>query len=382
LSNGVGKTKLRIGELLIEKGVLNEDQLHTALAEQKKTGMKLGRTLIALGYVEENELLSLISHQLRIRFIDLRTVRPKPEVVKLLAETHARRLRAIVLEDRGKDLLVGMSDPVDVAAYDELARILKRRLQLAVVRETDLLKLVDRVYRRTEEISSLAVELDDDLSESAFDLASLADETTAEETPVVRLLQSLFEDGVRANASDIHIEPDESFLRIRQRIDGVLQEQVVKERRVASALVLRLKLMASLDISERRRPQDGRFNIKLENRSIDVRLSTMPVQNGESVVMRLLNQSEGSPSLDDLGMPEEARTDPGHGPDGKRKDHDAVWGAERAQPAREKDHHRGGSCRVPPVPNQPGAGQPQDRSHLCQGSARGPEAGSGHPHGR
>jgi MSHA biogenesis protein MshE len=123
------------------------------------------------------------------------------------------------------------------------------------------------------------------------------------DAPVVRLLQTLFEDAIQAGASDIHIEPDESVLRIRQRIDGVLQEQVMKERRIASALVSRLKLMAALNISERRLPQDGRFNVRVRERSIDVRLSTMPTLHGESVVMRLLDQSQGLLSLAEVGMP-------------------------------------------------------------------------------
>ena len=125
------------------------------------------------------------------------------------------------------------------------------------------------------------------------------------DAPVVKLLQSIFEDAVQIRASDIHIEPDENVLRIRQRVDGVLQEQIMKERRIAPALVLRLKLLSGLDISEKRLPQDGRFTLKVKGRKIDVRLSTMPITNGESVVMRLLDQTEGATKLDNVGMPAE-----------------------------------------------------------------------------
>jgi len=128
------------------------------------------------------------------------------------------------------------------------------------------------------------------------------------DAPVVKLLQSLFEDAVQIQASDIHIEPDENVLRIRQRVDGVLQEHVMDEIRIAPSLVLRLKLMANLDISEKRLPQDGRFTIRIQDHIIDVRMSTMPVQYGESVVMRLLDQSTGILKLDDLGMPLDIRS--------------------------------------------------------------------------
>lgn len=174
-----------------------------------------------------------------------------------------------------------------------------------MVRESELLSTIDLVYRRTEEIASLAEELEDELGDDAFDLADLSAESESTEAPVVKLLQTLFEDAVQARSSDIHIEPDETVVRIRQRVDGVLQEQVMKEKRVNAALVLRLKLMAGLNISEKRLPQDGRFNIRVKGRSIDVRISTMPVQYGESVVMRLLDQSQGMLNLDATGMPAE-----------------------------------------------------------------------------
>lgn len=197
-----------------------------------------------------------------------------------------------------------MADPLDIFAYDELVRVLKQPIKQAVVRESELLNTLDLVYRRTDEIASLAEELEDELGDDAFDLADLSAESESADAPVVKLLQTLFEDAVQARSSDIHIEPDESVVRIRQRVDGgVLQEQVMKEKRVNAALVLRLKLMAGLNISEKRLPQDGRFNVRVKGRSIDVRVSTMPVQYGESVVMRLLDQSQGMLDLQGTGMP-------------------------------------------------------------------------------
>jgi MSHA biogenesis protein MshE len=207
-----------------------------------------------------------------------------------------------VLEDRGQDYLVAMADPTDIYALDEIQGKLNKPVSQAIVRESALLENFDLVYRRTEEISALASELGQDLSETATDLNELL-QTEMTDAPVAKLLQSIFEDAVQVGASDIHIEPDQHVIRIRQRVDGVLYEQVMQETQIAPAVVVRLKLMCGLNISEKRLPQDGRFHVLVNNRDIDVRLSTMPVQYGESVVMRLLDQTKGALDLEQLGMP-------------------------------------------------------------------------------
>jgi len=247
-------------------------------------------------------MLDSLARQLRLERINLERYDYDPDLVRRLPETQARRFRAIVLADNNDEMLVGIADPTDIFAYDELSRYLKKPIRLAVVSERQLLEAVDRVYRRTTEISHLAEELGQELSASDYDTEALGDVDEESEVPVARLLKSIFEDAVQARASDIHIEPDDQVLRIRQRVDGVLHEQVMNEKRIVPALVLRLKLMADLDISERRLPQDGRFNIRVKGHSMDVRLSTMPVQHGESVVMRLLDQSNALLSLEQLGM--------------------------------------------------------------------------------
>lgn len=294
--------KIRIGDLLIAHKVISQEQLNAALADQKKSGRKLGRVLIENGFISEDQLLQFLSQQLNIPYIDLKRYHYKPETVRLIPEAHARRFRAIALEDTREALLVGLADPTDIFAYDELSRVLRRPLRLAVVKEAELLKTVDRVYRKTEEISGLAQELEQELASQAVNLDELAAAEGLTDAPVVKLLQSMFEDAVQVNASDIHIEPDEKELRIRFRIDGVLRVQTTADRRIANALVSRVKLMANLDISEKRLPQDGRTNVRVRDRNIDVRLSTMPVQYGESVVMRLLNPF-GTITLEQIGMP-------------------------------------------------------------------------------
>lgn len=295
--------KLRLGDLLLQNKVISEAQLKMALDEQKRCGKRLGDIFVDLGFIGEEKLLKLLSEHLQVPFVDLKHFNFDNDLIQKLPEAKARRFRALVLANENNGLLVGMADPMDLYAIDELQRHLNSPVYPAVIKEGELLQTLDTVYRRTEEISNIASELEDELGEHVdFDLDTLTADAGAADAPVVRLLQSIFEDAVQVKASDIHIEPDETVLRVRQRIDGVLHEQVMKEKRVAQALVLRLKIMSSLDISEKRIPQDGRFNIKVKDKSIDVRLSTMPVQHGESVVMRLLDQSEGIKPFNDLGL--------------------------------------------------------------------------------
>ncbi|MCL4681924.1 MAG: Flp pilus assembly complex ATPase component TadA [Rhodocyclaceae bacterium] len=295
--------KFRLGEILVQQNLLSQEQLQASLEEQKKTGRKLGRVFVDKGFVTEEQISEAIARQINAPYINLKYYNIKPAVVRLLPEAQARRFRALALEERDNGVRVGFADPTDLFAYDEVARLLKREIDIAVVTESQLLETVDRVYQRTEEISGLAKELTAELGEGAIDLGVLALTPGLEEAPVVKLLQSVFEAATQVRASDIHIEPQERALVIRFRVDGVMHVQTEADMKIASALVLRLKLMSGLDISEKRLPQDGRFNVKVRNAAIDVRISTMPTQYGESVVMRLLNQGAGMLRLEHLGMP-------------------------------------------------------------------------------
>ncbi len=297
------RKRVRIGDLLVEQKLISEAQLQAALAEQKKSGRKLGRVLIENGFIGEETLLQLLSEQLEIPFVDLSRFELDPQLVTRLPETHARRYRALVLKETPTGLLVGMGDPTDIFAYDELVRILRQPVQLAVVKESELLQNIDRIYQHADRLQSLASEVGQDIADNAFDLGAMSRGTDQSDAPVVRLIQTVFEDAVRAEASDIHIEPDEDVLRIRRRIDGVLHEQIMDDKRIASAVVSRLKLMAEVDISEKRLPQDGRFSLKVGDKHIDVRLATIPTRSGESVVMRLLDHGNAIRRLDQLGMP-------------------------------------------------------------------------------
>ena len=300
--------KIRLGDLLVQQKLISQDQLKFALDEQKRSGRKLGRVLVDNAYVSEDQISEALAKQLNIPFINLKYYTVNLEIVRRLSESQVRRFRALVLEDRNGALLVGMADPTDLFAFDELARLLRRDMDLAVVTEGQLLETIDRVYRRTEEITGLARELSDDLGDSYVDFGKLTDTVGLEEAPVVKLLQTMFNDATQVRASDIHIEPQEKHLHIRFRIDGMLHLQTEADSKISPSLVLRLKLMSGLDISEKRLPQDGRFNVRVRDQAVDVRISTMPTQYGEAVVMRLLNQSSDALSLEKLGMPPDMLT--------------------------------------------------------------------------
>ncbi|GGI87872.1 GspE/PulE family protein [Shewanella gelidii] len=299
------KLKMRLGDLLVQELIITESQLQQALSQQRTSGRKLGYTLIELGSITEEQLLQFLSQQLNIPYLDISKRAISPDVVGLLPEVQARRYRALVVEDRGDSALIAMSDPADLQALDNIeAQLAPRTIELAVVPEQQLLEAFDNLYRLTGEIAEIAGKLEEEYAaDDMFDLASLTESDSDNETTVVRLLQTIFEDAVKMRASDIHIEPGEKVLRIRQRIDGQLQETVLQEVNIAAALVLRLKLMSGLDISEKRLPQDGRFHMEVKGHKIDVRMSTMPIYHGESVVMRLLDQSAGLLTLNETGMP-------------------------------------------------------------------------------
>ncbi len=294
--------KIRLGDLLTEKKIITQEQLDDALKEQKTNRQRLGKLLINLGYVDEKQLLQLLAEQLQIEFIDLVHFKINTKVVHYLDEMSARRLRALVIDEKEGQYLVVMADPTDLDKFDQLQEKLAKPVQICAAIESEIVSNIDSLYRSTSEISSLAEELEGELSEQDFDLPGLNDNLSNEDAPVAKLLQSLFDEAIKMKASDIHIEPDANVLRVRLRVDGQLQEQVIKETRIVPALVLRLKLMCGLDISEKRKPQDGRFRIRARGHEVDIRLSTMPIQHGESVVMRLLDQNSGLLSLDQTGM--------------------------------------------------------------------------------
>ncbi|WP_107852422.1 GspE/PulE family protein [Oceanimonas marisflavi] len=296
------KLTKRLGELLIDHGVITPAQLDVVLQKQRQEGGRMGAVLVQMGILSERELLGFVAEQLDIPLLDLNKTEIKPEAVKVLSEVYARRYRALVIDADDVQARVVLADPADLDTQDAIGNLLApREVHLAVAPHSQMLALYDQLYRRTDAIASLAGQLHEEhgTSRSVIETAGLEDN----DATVARLLNSLFEDALQVGASDIHIEPDHKVIRLRMRVDGLLQETELKEVAIAPALVSRLKLMAGLDISERRLPQDGRFELTIKNNPVDVRMATMPVQYGEAVVLRLLDQSGGARSLEQAGMP-------------------------------------------------------------------------------
>jgi MSHA biogenesis protein MshE len=296
--------KIKIGDLFLDNGSITEAQLKQALVHQKINGGKLGAILVQLNIATERQFAETLSVQLKIPFIELEFYDIKPEVVRQIPEKIARHHRLLLLSKEKRDNLVAMADPTDLVALDEASRVLGGTIKMAAVCESDLLNILDQVYRRTEDIVSFAKELQEEIGTGSFEELEEELQGGDKDAPVAKLLDSIFTDAVQIRASDIHIEPDYNVVRIRLRVDGVLQEDIIDGLGIIGPLVLRLKLMAKLDISEKRLPQDGRFQIKSSGHRLDVRISTIPLQNGEGVVMRLLDQTEGILQLDKIGLPD------------------------------------------------------------------------------
>ncbi|MFN4266014.1 MAG: GspE/PulE family protein [Aquabacterium sp.] len=292
--------KFRLGEVLVQQGLLSLHQLEQALAEQKRTGRKLGRVLSDMNLVTDQAIGLTIAEQMKLPFLDLARRELNPQLVLKLPESLARRHRALVIGQQDDGYLVAFSDPMDTFAQDEVARALGGQINPVVVTEKSLMDVVDRIYQRREQLSGLADEVAADLGPAVASLEMLAG---TEDAPIVKLITSIFDTAVAQAVSDIHIEPQERQTIIRFRIDGVLHQHSTYDPKVSTALIQRLKLMSNLDISEKRLPQDGRFQTAINGAPIDIRISTLPVQYGESVVMRLLIQSNQRASLDALHMP-------------------------------------------------------------------------------
>ena len=370
--------KVRLGELLVRQQLISEEQLDAALKRQRASGRKLGRTLVDAGFVSEEQICGALARQMRIPYINLKQFAFNTALVQTLPEAQARRFRAIVLDESAGALRIGMADPTDLVAYDELTRLLKREINLAVVSESQLLATIDRVYRRTGEISALSLELSAELAQTDADFgAASGGDAALKDAPVVKLLQTVFEDAVQVRASDIHIEPQEKNLHVRFRIDGVLHLQTEADSKIASALVLRLKLMSGLDISEKRLPQDGRFHVDIRG-SAGRRADLDHADPVRRIGRDAAAQPEHRPAQ--ARSPRHAGADAGAVP-GSARTRRAAWCSSPARPAAARrprstprwprlndpgaqDHHGRGPGRVPPARHQPGAGAREDRARL------------------
>lgn len=296
--------KKRLGELLQESNLITHSQLEEALKVQKDSGERLGKVLIELGYVTEQDIINVLEFQLGIKQVTVIADDLDPETVKLIPEALARRHMVVATKLTGRTLTVAMVDPLNVVAIDDLRLATGYEIEPVIASESDIEKAIQKIYGMGQLPQEALYQLEDSgevPSRREIDLDQLT-ESLSGEAPVVRIVNTLIQQAVQVKASDIHVEPQEDKVRIRFRIDGMLREIMNLPRGSLASLVSRIKIMAEMDIAEKRLPQDGRIQIKLKNRHIDLRVSSLPTVFGEKIVMRILDKANVLVDLDRLGF--------------------------------------------------------------------------------
>ncbi len=303
--------RLRIGELLVRAGVVTAEQVDEALALQAQKGGRLGEVLIGLKRIDETDLGEALSQQLGLPFVgDLATQEIDAEVVSLVPIAFAKRFGLLPLGREDGAVRVAVTDPLDLTAIDQVARLVGARPRLVVTSPKALLDVVNRTYdvagdSARDMIEDLDIESLDTLAHELEEPEDLLDADS--EAPIIRLLNTLMAQAVKERASDIHIEPFERELVVRFRIDGILHDVLRPPKRIQSSITSRAKIMAGLNIAEKRLPQDGRIRIKIGGKDIDIRVSVIPVAHGERIVMRLLDKATVVLDLEQLGLLEDHR---------------------------------------------------------------------------
>ena len=290
----------RLGESLIQMGLISPDQLRIALQEQARSGHAIGRQLVSLGFLSEATLRDALARKLDRTSVDLSALLPDPEAVAQVPRTLARRLGLIPLSyDAGQGVLVVASANLDdILAQDQLHALLPpgTRIDVRLAGDSEIARAIDQIYGHALSIDGILQEIE------TGTIDATAGRGGSYAQPVVRLIDALLGDAVRQGASDIHFEPESAFLRIRYRIDGLLQQIRALHHAYWPAMAVRLKVMAALDIAETRTPQDGRISLHVSGRPVDFRVSTQPTLHGENIVLRILDRQGGLVSLDELGL--------------------------------------------------------------------------------
>jgi type IV pilus assembly protein PilB len=300
--------KRRLGQILVDLGYINEDQLWDILEEQKQSpGEVIGRVAVRMGLVTEAQLSEALAEQWGMQVINLRETTIAPKVLELVPETMASIYKIMPVSLKNNVLTVAMADPQNIGALDDLRNFLGYDVRGAVSTPADVQAAIERYYADKQEsiedvISSLESddEWDENQMKKGYDLASL--EEMADAAPIRKLLNMVLLLAIKDQASDVHFEPFEDEFKIRVRADGVLYEMVPPPRHLANAIVTRIKVMANLDIAERRLPQDGRIELNVGGNSVDLRVSVLPTMFGESVVMRVLDRTVVQLDLNKIGM--------------------------------------------------------------------------------
>ncbi|MGM0608021.1 MAG: type IV-A pilus assembly ATPase PilB [Candidatus Muiribacteriota bacterium] len=302
------KKRLRIGDALLEEGLIDEEQLQKALQIQKKTGKRLGKIFVEMGLVSEQDMVEALAKQMKIPYVNLATYLIDPQIARTIPEHIARRYQLVAINKVGNKLTVAMVDPLNILAIDDIQLMTGLSVKPVVATSTDINNALDNAFGADSQVSNLI----DDLSEIGKDKEDIdnLDELDAElgenDAPIIKLVNLLVSQAVEGGISDIHVEPYEKDLRIRFRTDGVLHNRMNPPKKAQAAITSRIKIMSKLDIAEKRLPQDGRIKIKVNGKPIDLRVSTLPVVFGEKIVMRILDQSNLNVDLTKAGFEPES----------------------------------------------------------------------------
>lgn len=295
-----------IGELMVRENLIDINQLETAKKEQKTNGGKLGSALIKLGYVSESELATFLSKQYNVPPIDLASFELDPEAVKMVQKELCLKHSLIPVQKAGNSLVVAMADPSNMLARDDLMFLTHCKIEVMVAPENAILHAIERNYSSKVTFESIMTEVEKESDQPGPEMSTVEVvdlEKSGEDAPIIKFVNLMLTEAIKMNASDIHVEPYEKRFRIRFRVDGALYEKIQPNPNIANAVISRLKIMSKLDISEKRRPQDGRLKIALKGgKEIDFRVSVLPTLFGEKVVLRLLDKSNLQLDMTKLGF--------------------------------------------------------------------------------
>jgi type II secretory ATPase GspE/PulE/Tfp pilus assembly ATPase PilB-like protein len=298
----------QLGEFLVEKGLITPDQLRVALTEQKQTNERIGKVIARLGLVSESVVRDMLAEMLRVESIDLSRVVPDAAAVALLPEEIARRFRIlpVAFDPATRTLTMAMADTFDVVARDQVSALLGGHIEIRTLlaSEAEIQGAIENFYDRELSLAAILQEIDAP-TPARTAAARNADSLTQ---PMVRLIDALLGDAVRRRASDVHIEPEDGFVRVRYRVDGVLHQVSTVHRKFLAAIVVRIKVMAGMDITETRAPQDGHIALTIGGRPVDFRVATQPTIHGENIVLRILDRRAGIVPLEGLGLPDDQLT--------------------------------------------------------------------------
>jgi type IV pilus assembly protein PilB len=307
----------RLGDLLVREGLITKEQLDKALQEQKSNGQRLGYNLVKMGFVQETEITKMLARQYRMPAVDLARFEVDPKIVKMIPADVALKHLVLPLKREGRTLTVAMADPTNLSVIDDLKFITRYDIFPVIAGEYTLRTALDKNYEQVDQqLDTLLKDIEEEGEEGELEVVEQKEEEeqagsgiSADDAPVVKLINAILTDAVKRGASDIHIEPFEHEMRVRYRIDGALSEVMKPPLKLKAALTSRIKIMSSLNIAERRVPQDGRIKLKMGKRVIDYRVSTLPVLFGEKIVMRILDKGNLTLDLSKFGFEPKAEAD-------------------------------------------------------------------------